>query len=150
MCLRPGFAWQRPLASQQTCGVAAVIACLFLYGCHPTADRVAAPDVDHASWKLHDGTQFDCWVSGDNHAGQRSWIWCDDKNGPVGYRLIGGGQAGDWKPMAKIRVSEDEKQTITADPNGPFGAAEVLPHGDYTVEFRVGTEQFSGLRLQIQ
>ena len=102
---------------------------------------------DFQTWKLANGTEFNCWVSGDNHAGQRSWIWCDVQTGPVSFRITGGGQAGDWKPLAKIDVKDDDK--IVADPNGKYGTAQVLPRGKYSVAFRVGTEEFSAVTLQV-
>ena len=106
-----------------------------------------AADKDFQTWKLASGTEFNCWVSGDNHAGKRSWIWCDVQTGPVSFRITGGGQSGDWKPMAKIDVKDDDK--IVADPNGKFGAAQVLPSGKYSVAFKVGTEEFSAVTLQV-
>ena len=111
----------------------------------PAAQQAA--EKDFQTWKLANGTEFNCWVSGDNQAGTRSWIWCDVKTGPVSFRITGGGQPGDWKPMARIDVTDDDK--IVADPNGKFGAAQVLPRGKYSVAFKVGTEEFSSVALQV-
>jgi hypothetical protein len=47
--------------------------------------------VDKQSWKLADGTEFNCWVSKGNHADQRSWVWSDLQKGSISYRIIGGG-----------------------------------------------------------
>jgi hypothetical protein len=130
--------------------------CFSLLGCNSTesqpaaAQPAAAAEADRKSWELADHSEkFTGWVSGDNHAGKRSWIWCDVQRGPVSYRVIGGVQSGGWKPMDKIQVSEDESQTITVDPNGQFGAAELLPSGKYTVEFKVGMEEFSAVTLRV-
>jgi hypothetical protein len=130
--------------------------CFSLPGC---ASRESQPDAaqpdaaavaDHNSWELADHSEkFTGWVSKDNHAGKRSWIWCDVQRGPVSYRVIGGGQSGGWKRMDKIQVSDDQSQTITVDPNGQFGAAEFLRSGTYSVEFKVGSEEFRAVTLRV-
>ena len=113
-----------------------------------TSTAASSAEKDSQTWKLANGTEFSCWVSGDNHAGERSWIWCDVETGPVSFRITGGGQPGDWKPMAKIDVKGDDSK-IVADPNGKFGAAQVLPRGKYSVSFKVGAEEFSAVTLQV-
>jgi hypothetical protein len=104
--------------------------------------------VDKQSWKLADGTEFNCWVSKGNHADQRSWVWSDLQKGSISYRIIGGGLSADWKPMTRIKVGDDGKLAITPDPNGKFGATEVVPRGRYLVQFKVGTEEFSAVTLE--
>jgi hypothetical protein len=127
------------------------LACIFSTGCGQQSGSRSSTtsdseDKDMRSFKLADGTEVSCWVSNDNHAGKRSWIWCDAQTGPVSYRI----NRGDWKPMSKISVSDDEKLTITQDPNGKFGAAETLPQGSYTVGFKIGTQEFSGITLLVE
>jgi hypothetical protein len=38
---------------------------------------------------------------------------------------------------------------MTPDPNGKFGAAEVLHRGRYMIQFKVGAEEFSALTLDV-
>ncbi len=126
------------------------LACFCLFGCSVKQNLSKSAEEDHKSFELADHSeQFTAWVSGDNHANKRTWIWCDVERDPVSYRVTGGGQSGEWKPMKKIVVSEDESQTIKEDPTGKHGAAETLPSGKYTVVFKVGNEQFSGVTLQV-
>ena len=125
-------------------------ACVFSTGCGPksggsSSGAPASQEEDLKTFKLADGTEVSCWVSSDNHPGERSWIWSDAQAGPVSYRIAGG----EWKAMTKISVSDDEKLTITPDPNGKFGAAEMLPHGRHAVSFKIGTQEFSGVTLQV-
>jgi hypothetical protein len=135
-----------------------VFTCVGLVGCesysgsssqsdsNSTTDSSAKKTIQY--WKLADGTQFGGWVSGNNYEGKRSWIWCDAQTGPVSYRITGGDQSGEWKPMKKIDVQGDDNQ-IVDDPNGTFGAAEMLPAGKYTISFKVGMEEFSAVTLQV-
>jgi hypothetical protein len=138
-----------------------LIALACLVGCEPepggsssqadSQSNSAAASSDEKSsqhWKLADGTVFLCWVSGDCHATKPCWIWCDAPTGPVSYRITGRDQHGDWKPMKKIDVVGDDNR-IVEDPNGPFGATELLPAGKYSVSYKIGSEEFSAVTLQV-
>jgi hypothetical protein len=139
----------------------ALIALACIVGCEPEPSGPSSPAGNESSsssatsaektsqyWKLADGTQFGGWVSGNCHAGKRCWIWCDAPTGPVSYRITGGDQHGDWKPMKKIDVVGDDDR-IVDDPNGTFGATETLPAGKYSVAFKVGSEEFSAVTLKV-
>jgi hypothetical protein len=124
-----------------------------LVGCEPepggsNPSATSSAEKDFQSWQLADGTKFNCWVSGDCHATKPCWIWCDAPTGPVSYRITGGSQQGDWKPMKKINVVGDDNR-IVDDPNGQFGATEKLPAGKYSVAYKIGSEEFSAVTLQV-
>jgi hypothetical protein len=102
---------------------------------------------DFQTWKLADGTEFNCWVSGANKAGKPMWIWCDLSSRPVSYRIVSGGKASEWKEMRKIDVKDDGK--VVPDPNGKYGATETLPAGKFCVDFKIGAEQFSAVTAKV-
>jgi hypothetical protein len=108
-----------------------IFACCCLFGCD--SKQSSSVGVAKQSWKLANGTEFSCWVSSDKNG---SRIASDLQKGPISYRIIGGGESADWKPM-------------TPDPNGKFGAAEVLHRGRYMIQFKVGAEEFSALTLDV-
>ena len=113
------------------------------------SSATASGEDDFMTFTRADGTKVSCWVSGNNHAGKRSWIWCDAETGPVSYRISGGGQGDDWKPMDKILVSDDDELKVTPDPEGQFGTPVLLPSGKYSISFKIGTEEFSAVALQV-
>jgi hypothetical protein len=127
----------------------ALILFLGLTGCDRKPAEATVAGKDSMTWKLANGTEFNASINSANNPGERSWIWVDLPKGPVSYRIIGGDQPRDWRPLVKIRVSNDEKLTITPDPAGMFGDAVTLPAGTYAVEFKVGREEFSALTLRI-
>jgi hypothetical protein len=108
----------------------------------------SSAEKDFRTWKLADGTEFNCWVSRENRSGEHSWIWCDVETGPASFRITGGGQPGDWKRMAKIEIKEGSNEAV-ADPNGKFGANVVLSRGKYSVSFKIGAQEFSAVELRV-
>jgi hypothetical protein len=137
------------------------LACTCIVGCEPEPGGSSSPADNQSNsaaasstekslqhWKLADGTSFACWVSGDCHATKPVWFWCDASTGPVSYRVAGGAQHGDWKPMKKIDVVGDDNR-IVEDPNGQFGATELLPAGKYSVSYKIGSEEFSAVTLKV-
>ena len=82
-----------------------------------------------------------------SQAGKPCYIWSNLDRGPIMYRIVGPEKTGDWKPMEKHIATEDRK--VIPQPEGRFCAVEVLERGDYEVEFRVGTQEFSAVRLEV-
>lgn len=113
-----------------------------------TASRPTNGADNRVLWTLADGKQFSSSTEGSGRANEPVWIWCDVSPGPVNYRIISNGVAGEWKEMRQSDVSDDNK--LIDDPTGKFGAVETLPPGSYSVEFKVGTEEFSQIPVSLK
>jgi hypothetical protein len=116
------------------------------------ADTTSHPSRDDGdgvtTWTLADGSEFSAWAGGEGRASEPVWIWCDTRPGPVSYRIVSNGVAGEWKEMRQSDITDDNK--LIDDPNGNFGAAETLPPGNYAIEFKVGAEEFSKVPVTLK
>ncbi len=96
---------------------------------------------DFKTWALAGGGEVSCWLGGTLKAGVDVHIWADAPRGPVAYRVRrhGGRLRKGWTPMRAVRGG-----------GASHGAVEVLPAGRYEIDFQIGKEIFSGLKLVLR
>jgi hypothetical protein len=96
---------------------------------------------DFKTWTLAGGGEVSCWVGGELKAGAEIGVWSSAQSGPVAYRIrrINGRLLKGWTPMKKTRGG-----------GAPFGAVEVLGAGRFEIDFRIGKEIFSAIKLTLK
>ena len=96
---------------------------------------------DFKTWTLAGGGEVSCWVGGELKAGAEIGVWSSAPSGPVAYRIrrINGRLLKGWTPMKKIRGG-----------GATFGAVEVFGPGGYEIDFRIGKEDFSAIKLTLK
>ena len=95
--------------------------------------------IDH--WRLAVGGEVSFWPGGALKAGVAFYLWSNALRGPVNYRIreASGSVLKDWSPMQK-----------GSGGGGTFYGQETLKPGKYEVDFRVGEEEFSALKLALR
>ena len=95
-------------------------------------------DQDDFITRLVDGKEVSFWGGGECKASVRFDLYCDAARGPVYFRIrsASGPVARDWSPMKKLTGG-----------GATFRAFDKLHAGKYEVDFRIGAEVFSALKL---
>jgi hypothetical protein len=95
---------------------------------------------DFKTWALAGGGEVSCWLGGEIKAGADIHIWANAPRGPVTYRIRQGRQLlKSWTLMAKTKGG-----------GARFGAVEVLRAGRYKIDFQIGKEIFSAIKLVLK
>ena len=86
---------------------------------------------------MADGKEASFWLGGELKAHQRFYIWSSATTGVVSYRVrqADGATTRDWTPMKK---------------NQKHLADEKLGPGSYEIDFRIGEEMYSALKLTLE
>lgn len=110
-------------------------------GAEAPLDRVSLIGIDRDDFiarRLAGGSEASFWLGGEPKAGEKFSIWTSAESGPVHYRIRKGGKTvvKDWSPI-KQRGRE------------PFSAYETLGAGSYEIDFRVGKDIHSALKLAV-
>jgi hypothetical protein len=96
-------------------------------------------DRDDFITRLVDGKEVSFWIGIENEAALNFSFWTSAPKGPVEYRIrrASGSVVKSWSPMKKVRGA-----------GATFSAVETLKiAGKYEVDFRIGEEVFSALKL---
>lgn len=98
---------------------------------------------DYIKRVMADGTEAAFWIGGEPAAGHEFSLWSSAKGGPIEYRIRRGAKAApkQWSPM-----KQPKKQRLG---NHPASAFETLGPGKYEIDFRVGQEIYSALKLDL-
>jgi hypothetical protein len=91
--------------------------------------------------RLADGSEASFWYGGKQKAGEKFSLWSSAEPGPVEYRIRAatGSTVKEWTLLKKYK-----------DGGATFYGYDKLPPGTYEVDFRVGDEVFSALKLKLQ
>jgi hypothetical protein len=103
-----------------------------------TATSLLGNDADHfITRRVAGGEEVSFWLGGELKAGVKCYLW--STRGPVDYRIRrdSGSILKSWTSMKKKRGDDQ------------FCAMESLKPGKYEIDFRIGVQVFSALRLAL-
>jgi hypothetical protein len=92
---------------------------------------------------MADGTEAAFWLGGELKANQQFSLWSSAEGAPIHYRIRPKGKA---VPKQWTAMKQPKKQKLG---NHPASAFETLGPGKYEIDFRVGQEIYSALKLAL-
>jgi hypothetical protein len=91
-------------------------------------------DKDHfIPRRMADGTEASFWLGGELRAGKKFHIWSDAASGPIEYQIrrAGGRPVTKWLPLGRKHV------------------VATLGAGTYGIDFRIGKDIYSGIKVRL-